>query len=618
MATGESHNGNLHSMTNRVSPCCMGDMGRRCFIRVGAAFAAAPFLVGGDSSDGSARVMRIGVMTDTHVGKTVESCSRVRQALELFKSKGCDMVINNGDIADWHYPTGYQAYRQVSDEVYGSDYHPQEIFTYAWHDTYAYNGLSRSEWSKASVQMQAFADVQRILKAKNGPLAKILFRGYVFLVFPQFVGDRGYISFAEYEQMIASACAETPDRPVFVVDHIPPGETVYSSYMWGDKRRTRVLSKYPQVVHLSGHVHGSLRNDLFIWQKEFTAINSGCLQVWRGDVSSDTEPAKKEYGVLTIDVFPNRLLVRRWDVRDGTEICAKSPWNVPLPFVAATAPYRLDSRKALAKPPLFAADASITVKCDGDPLKRLVVGFPEAGGDVMKYRVDFMTRRHGEWGCLSCKEVISEFWKRAQDRTGIVETYFRPEILEDGQTYRIMVTPISQYCLEGACIESESSTMSANLPAMKLVWESLNPMEDLKLMHLAVPCNAKTPSYPHQCADDGWYEKIGNAGARFELPKGVFSGRPGDVFVVVIDAECRQPLEGDMLSFSVIDPVTSTRISPRCGTFRGRSGFLRYVVVAQQPKDKVFPDAHIAVEMCGVEKRFRVERIRVLSKSGVR
>ena len=44
-----------------------------------------------------APVMRIGVMTDTHVGKTVQSCGHIRQALSLFKAKGADVIVNNGD-----------------------------------------------------------------------------------------------------------------------------------------------------------------------------------------------------------------------------------------------------------------------------------------------------------------------------------------------------------------------------------------------------------------------------------------------------------------------------------------------------------------------------------------
>ena len=64
-----------------------------------------------------APALRIGVMTDTHVEATVESCALVRKALELFKAKGVDAIVNNGDIADRFNPAGYKAYRQVVRET---------------------------------------------------------------------------------------------------------------------------------------------------------------------------------------------------------------------------------------------------------------------------------------------------------------------------------------------------------------------------------------------------------------------------------------------------------------------------------------------------------------------
>ena len=73
----------------------------------------------------------------------VESCERVRLVLELFKAKGCGMVINAGDIADHHYPAGYAAYRQVFDGVFAGGPKPREIYAYAWHDAYDYQGHSR-------------------------------------------------------------------------------------------------------------------------------------------------------------------------------------------------------------------------------------------------------------------------------------------------------------------------------------------------------------------------------------------------------------------------------------------------------------------------------------------
>ena len=207
-----------------------------------------------------APAMRIGVMTDTHVGKTVASCGRLRMALELFKAKGAELIINNGDIADWHYPTGYQAYRQVSKEVYGSDYKPQEIFTYAWHDAYAYKGHARDQ--AVPDAPQAFEDARVLLEAPNGHTAPVEFKGYTFLVMPQFTGAKGFLTWAEYEEKVAAACKANPGKPVFVVDHVPPLGTVYNSYNWGNRKTREVLNKYPQVVDFSGHVHGSLRNDL--------------------------------------------------------------------------------------------------------------------------------------------------------------------------------------------------------------------------------------------------------------------------------------------------------------------------------------------------------------------
>ena len=89
-------------------------MNRRQFLGSMVAAGAGPLL--GVSASG--RVARVGLITDTHVGPTMESCVRVRAALELFRQKGAEMVVNCGDIADHHYPDGYRCYRKTVNEVY--------------------------------------------------------------------------------------------------------------------------------------------------------------------------------------------------------------------------------------------------------------------------------------------------------------------------------------------------------------------------------------------------------------------------------------------------------------------------------------------------------------------
>ena len=58
-------------------------------------------------------------MTDTHVQKTMESCAKVRAALELFKAQGCEMVVNCGDIADRFYPQWYDEVCKLRERVFG-------------------------------------------------------------------------------------------------------------------------------------------------------------------------------------------------------------------------------------------------------------------------------------------------------------------------------------------------------------------------------------------------------------------------------------------------------------------------------------------------------------------
>ena len=110
-------------------------MNRRAFLGGMAAAGAGPLL----GVPASGRVARVGLVTDTHVGTTRESCARVRAALELFKQKGVEMVVNCGDIADRHYPDGYRYYRKTVNEVYPDPAsRPIERFVYAFHDVCDY------------------------------------------------------------------------------------------------------------------------------------------------------------------------------------------------------------------------------------------------------------------------------------------------------------------------------------------------------------------------------------------------------------------------------------------------------------------------------------------------
>ena len=545
-------------------------------------------------------VMRLGVMTDTHVGKTVQSCHLVRKALELFKAKGAEMIINNGDIADWFYPTGYQAYRQVSEEVYGDDYRPQEIFAYAWHDAFSYKDYSREEVSKAAPF--AFEEVRQLLKAPHGHTAEVKFKGYTFLVMPQFTGCKGFQTFEEYDAKVAAACKANPGKPVFVVDHVPPRGTVYHSYAWGNYGTRKVLNKYPQVVDFSGHVHGSLRNDLFVWQGEFTVINSGCLQVWGGILANNPagKSSKRSYGVLTVDVYGDRLLVRRWDVRDGSEIDPEHPWVVPLPFVAETAPYEFGRRAAAEPKPMFAAGASMSAVPEGSPFKGFKLTFPEVAEHTMLYRIDAQKRgADGNWSTFAWLESFSEYWKHPKDRTGKAEFLFDASYFEPGGEYRFAVTPQNQYGGKGNSIFAEAKAPSEFVKT-EVVYENGDPMKDLEFYGKL--------NKPPMKAVDGFYGPSKEAWNWLTLPKGIFAGPEKTKFRVTLDMQTVQPDKGLPFEINLLEPTDKPGVGRRTLTPFGDSGADRYVLELVKTSEA---DTYYVNFFRGFDGRVKVNHVKV-------
>ena len=85
----------------------------------------------------------------------------------------------------------------------------------------------------------------------------------------------GKLEWAEEE--IQKAIAAAPSRPVFVITHNNPKDTVYTSDDYGDSKLDALFAKYPQVISISGHTHASILDERSISQTSYTAINTQSL-----------------------------------------------------------------------------------------------------------------------------------------------------------------------------------------------------------------------------------------------------------------------------------------------------------------------------------------------------
>ena len=55
-------------------------------------------------------LVRVGLMTDTHVTPRISSCSSLKKALQIFKANNVDLIVNSGDVADTHKAQAYKNY----------------------------------------------------------------------------------------------------------------------------------------------------------------------------------------------------------------------------------------------------------------------------------------------------------------------------------------------------------------------------------------------------------------------------------------------------------------------------------------------------------------------------
>ncbi|MBR4872337.1 MAG: leucine-rich repeat protein [Clostridia bacterium] len=155
-------------------------------------------------------------------------------------------------------------------------------------------------------------------------------------------------------QLIEAAVADTPDKPVFVIQHVATSDTILGSWENYETEDGKIgkndtsdsavptlfelQSKYPNLVVFSGHSHAPINDVASIHQKYFTSLNTGVLggaaaqsRVDGATLDSMADPTHANYNPNVIetasnndDVFVievdshNRVRIRIWDTATQT------------------------------------------------------------------------------------------------------------------------------------------------------------------------------------------------------------------------------------------------------------------------------------------------------------
>ena len=347
-------------------------------------------------------VMRFVATSDTHIVTLGDTgCRRISAMLKTAYAlsdadadyKNLDAVVFAGDITDNGYRDSFYAFAAMTDNEIREGTERLAVVSKA-HDSYTFFNNSLKVFTAVTGQE---TDFHRVIGGFH------------------FIGISRSDSLVQYsdeqirwlDESLAAAVEADPEKPVFVFQHEHVKDTVYGSSEtdgWGIDVFTEVLSKYPQVVHISGHSHFPANDPRAVWQGSFTAINDGGLAYYElavdGKNGQFPEGKDRMSQALIIEVdADNRVLVKVLDVDEGKIMREFLIDNIT---EENKTKYSFEARKEAASAPVFSEGSALSSEKKG---LLYYVTVPQAqvseDNEVFLYRISVVNENgktvHEDW-----------------------------------------------------------------------------------------------------------------------------------------------------------------------------------------------------------------------------
>ena len=397
-------------------------------------------------------LLKVAVMSDIQGHPYPEDAGmrNLERALDVFAALKPDVVVNDGDIGDsGRDMDAVRYYKARCDARLGKIPHVACLGNHELEFIPASERAVRtSERCRTEFNVVFGAGPSRIVHKQFG--------GCDFIAL-SFADPEGY---AADELMLLrlaldQAVRRDPVRPIFVVTHYHPLDTVNSSSSQRQDGGLRaLLDRYPQVVSLSGHSHNPLQDPRSIWQGGFTAIDTstlcyGCVEMTPqadNQVSCLVPYGHEAVGCLFLEVYRDRMVVRRFSVRDRKEIDPENPWTVDLPYDPSRPKYGFAERRASECTPSFPSDAEPTVWYD---YGYVFLMFAAAREPVFGYRVELTAKGEPAKSYFH----LSDYYRLSGNRAERVVFKAPPNALVGGKSYRCRIFPVGFFGKEGKSVD---------------------------------------------------------------------------------------------------------------------------------------------------------------------
>ena len=309
--------------------------------------------------------LRVGVLTDIHITPPGTDDEWYVKALRRFDAERVDAVLVAGDLTTWsrrfEFEAAAAAWRKAFPDDRRSDgakverlfiagNHDVDGFFYpdgkfasreeALHESFFYH---RDEWWR-----ELFGEPYEpafVKTVKGFPFVMVHWWTRAPSVYATNPPRYPLAAGVPPEENPAPAFlekieADLPrDRPFFFVQHEPLRGTVCQPFPDAPLDATgEILARHPNCVAITGHMHYSLTDGRSIWQRGFTAVNASCARGFcfsfpgreNGhsvtDYHRDPPFEMDRFDIeavrqgMTMDVFPDRIVFKRFDIVSGESL----------------------------------------------------------------------------------------------------------------------------------------------------------------------------------------------------------------------------------------------------------------------------------------------------------
>lgn len=358
-------------------------------------------------------VMRFAAISDIHIGaeNTEESFRRTLRYLNTYaQGVPLDAIVVSGDLTDT--TGGYLSEDQISlfKKIYEEEITYDTSFIYSLgpgHDVPYYEPAKeyRDMYIKVLGE-EYFANDLGSTENISAGVRHIMVKDHHFFTL-DYEGDPAGMPQSAVDWLTAeidAAAQNEPNKPFFLSTHVPD-----------DQRVNALLSKYPQAVCLTGHLHNSVaREDSITQDKGYTNLHCGGVNYYRVDgYNRFTEDPYLKLGDITefaqalyIEVFESgHVQVSRLDTYNGAQIGEK--WLITPKNYSKYTEARFEGENAGCR---FADDAKLGITVIGNSYVNVAFDPAQAGaaGPAQYYMVELLQPMNGSYMQTQHAELSSQ------------------------------------------------------------------------------------------------------------------------------------------------------------------------------------------------------------------